>query len=1084
MKKLFISLLAIFAAGYTHAQSASKPLILKGAAGYCIKGISPNGKWAYGTYATNSGAGYGFRWNLPNNKIELVSAGDYTSELTGISNDGSLVGYRKDNTVVPNGAFVKAGEFWKDGKWDRYSNPITGKDVFYNNDLGLNINCISPDGQFLGGTSQYNDVIVWKDNKMDWTAQTGYKCVASCISSDGQMLGGWSYEPIEKDQRIPVLWKKGQAPIWLKHAPISGITVFNTCYQFSTNGKWLLYWGGYNETGPDPNKCTLYALYDLEKGEPLEIPCMTDHVVNMGYYVINANGTCLGKETGGYYTGKVDENGEPEFAVPDSAYLTIYKDGKVQELPKYLEAKGVDFSTVKDLHKFVIDGGMCLSDDERVFGLRYQDSIGYVHSMVIMLDQNMTSRPPVQVETQRIVGVNGVLVTWQEPLANAEGVKSYNVYRGGQLVGNVPAGTLRYVDGTVEVGNQYEYTVKAVYADGESDASDMASIDYSAVQPQAPVNLFSRQVREANGLLQWDAPKSNLTVKNYYDGTDQVTGFGANDLSFEVAINIPSDEMAYYKGQKLTSVNFYPMSQQKKWVLNVYTKDPVTGELTQVYTQPITQELNYGKSNSVKLDTPLSLPEGKNVYVAIAVYPTFNYTGYNVIGEVNGKTTPGYSDLLRSVEFEDPDFFSSYENSKEIVGYSADSWAIDAVFTPEGADPDIDKVVSYNVYVDGSQVGQTSDKQYETALLSEGKHTLGVAAVYSDGRVSPVAESQLDVAANENYYQPTQNVYAEPKGDQGITAHWTMPKDKGTAYVTYAYGEFKQALTGHESLNYNYRGRVEYATEMFRGYDGYKITALRFFPCATSDYTLILHAGDKVVAEIPVDEYSKYEWNDVPLPTPIEVEQGVDYSLEIDCYDTETGGAALAVDNGIQINYVSNLVSTDEGKSYSSLEANNGIYGNWMMGLKLETDEEHPLNIAGFNVVIDNKKVNDELVQGDSYDYVPARTDARSHRLRVDAVYNVKGEVQGSVVIFTFTAGGPEGINDATVAQISVDRNGSQIQVNGADVQSLTLVGMDGKTVATAAGNAIDVTHVQAGSYVLSVKLASGEVKSQKLMVK
>ena len=154
------------------------------------------------------------------------------------------------------------------------------------------------------------------------------------------------------------------------------------------------------------------------------------------------------------------------------------------------------------------------------------------------------------------------------------------------------------------------------------------------------------------------------------------------------------------------------------------------------------------------------------------------------------------------------------------------------------------------------------------------------------------------------------------------------------------------------------------------------------------------------------------------------------------------------------------------------------------MSLKLETDEERPLNIAGFNVVIDNKKVNTELVQGNSYDYTPARTDARSHRLRVDAVYNVKGEVQGSVVIFTFSAGGPEGINDATVAHLSVDRSGSQIQVSGADVKDVTLVGMDGKAVAHAAGNSLDVTHVQAGSYVLSVKLASGEVKSQKLMVK
>ena len=1085
-KKVYIALLSsLLATSGMKAQTSSpKPLVLIGPVEYYIQGISQNGVWAYGTYLTSSNASYAFRWNLKNNKIELLSAGNSTSKPYGISNDGSVPGSRKDNTIVPNGAYVESGEYYKDGQWNRLPNPITGKDDLYESDLGLRLHGISPDGHYLGGTSMFNDVIVWKDGVMDWTSKSGYTCVASCVSPDGQMLGGWSYDPTGLQQRLPMLWKKGQDPIWLKHAPIGGNSVFNTCYQFTSNGKWLLYWGGYSEDADNPYKAKLYALYDLEKGETVEIPCMTDNVTRMNYFSINSNGTCLGKEAGRYFTGKTDADGNPEIAVQDSTYLVIYKDGKVQKLPEYLESKGVDFKAIKDFMTFDTEGGTCISDDERIFSLRYADTLGYVHSMVVMLDQNMTSRPPVQVEVQRITGVNGILVTWEKPLANDEAVKSYNVYRDGQLVGNVQAGTFRYVDGTVQTGHKYEYTVKAVYADTESEASDVAAVDYTAVQPNAPVNLFARQVREANGLFQWDAPKSNLTVKNYYDDADQVVGFGANDLSFEVAINIPADEVAYYKDQKLTSVNFYPMSPQQKWVLNIYTKDPVNGELAQIYTQPITQQLNYGKPNRVELDTPLSLPEGKNVYVAIAVYPTVNNVGYNVIGEVNGKTKPGYSDLLRSIEFEDPDFFSSYDESSAIISYSADSWAIDAVFTPEGADPDIDKVTAYQVYVDGGQAGQTADKSFETSPLPEGKHTLGVAAVYSDGRISPVAETCLNVTENKDYYQPVQDVYAEPNGAQGVTAHWTMPKDNGTTYVSYAYGDFLKALAGHESLNYNYRARAEYATEMFRGYEGYKITALRFYPCASSDFTLIFSAGNKVVAEIPVEEYTKFEWNDIPLPTPIEIQPGVDYALDVDCYDTETGGTPLAVDNGVQINNVSNLVSTDDGDTYSNLDANNGTDGNWMIGLKLEANEERPLNIAGFNVVIDNKKVNDELVQGNSYDYTPARMDARSHRLRVDAVYNVKGEVQGSVVIFTFSAGGPEGINDATVAQISVDRNGSQIQVSGADVKDVTLVGMDGKAVAHAAGNTLDVTHVQAGSYVLSVKLASGEVKSQKLMVK
>lgn len=1086
MKRLFISLLAIFAAGYTHAQSANKPLILRGVAEYYIKGLSPNGEWAYGTYITYDNDGYGFRWNLRNNKIELLSSDKVTSEPTCISNDGTVVASYKANDVAKNGAYVAAGGFWKDGGWHRYANPIAGYDLLnVYSELALKMRGgISPDGQFMAGTNNYTDVVVWKDGTFDWTSKTGFTSAAYCISPNGKMVGGWSYEPIEKDQRVPVLWEKGKDPVWLKHAPINGSSLYNTCHQFSSNGKWLLYWGGYNETFDD-YKMSLYGLYDCEKEETIEIPCMTDYPMNMHYYSVNANGTCVGYENGSYFTGNTDSNGNPEIGA-DSTYITIYKDGKVSDLRKYLENKGVDFSSLADMDHLNADNGLAISDDERVYTLRYTDTLGGVHPIVVMFDQNVTSRPPVQLEAQRLSGVEGVLLTWVKPLVNASAVKSYKVYRNGQLLANIPADAFRYVDGTVQTGNKYEYTVKAVYADVESEASDVASINFSAVSPQAPIHLFARQSREANAKLFWEVPKSNLTVKNYYNSDDEVTGFGANDLSFECAIRIPEDEMTLYKSQKLTSVNFYPMSKQKGWTVNVYSKDPSTGELKMLYTQPISQTLNYGKSNNVQLETPLALPEGKDIYVAIAIYANENNDSYNVIGEVNGKSISGSTDLLRSIEFNDPDFFSTYEEAAKTGGLSLNTWAIDAVFTPDNAQADIDNVTSYTVYVDGNPVGTSTSHSFETSNLSIGKHTLGVDAVYEDGRQSGTAEVILDVTENPEYYKPASAVYAEPKGEQGIIAHWNVPTDRDASIITYAYGDFSRALAGTESMNFDYRARAEYSSDLFKGYDDYKITALRFYPCGKSDFTLILYADDNIIAEMPVDisELSLYEWNDIQMPHPIEIKQGVKYSMEIDCYDTEKNGAPLAVDNGIQIDNVSNLISTDEGKTYSNLYSNNGNKGNWMMGLKLETDEERPLNIAGFNVVIDNKKVNDELVQGDSYDYVPARTDARSHRLRVDAVYNVKGEVQGSVVIFTFAAGGPEGINDATVAQISVDRNGSQIQVNGADVQSLTLVGMDGKTVASAAGNAIDVTHVQAGSYVLSVKLASGEVKSQKLMVK
>ena len=905
--------MALFS-GHAYAQNPANPLLYVGSAEYYIKGISQNGEWAFGTYLAYDNSTYGFRWDLKNNKIELLGTNKLTNDPTGISNDGVLVGYYNDNTIVENGAYVKVGGYWENGQWKRLSNPLTGSDALdEENELTLAINCISPDGHWMGGTDNFKNVIVWKDGVMDWSSKTGFTCSSYCISADGQMAAGWSYMN-DDSSRTPVLWRKGQNPVWLAHST-TGASIYQTGNMFSSNNKWLLYWGGYNEV-ENQAKMTLYAIYDLEKNKSIEIPCATDYPGNIHYYYINSNGTAIGSETGRMITG-TDEEGNPIYG-NDSTYLLMYKDGKVSDLYKHLEARGVDFKSLPAFASLITNDGMSFTDDERTYAFRYADTLGGVHPIVIKFGENMTSRPPVQVAAQRYTGVSAVLITWMEPLANAKGVKAYRLYRNGQMMDEVSSGTLRYIDKAVELGKKYNYMVKAVYDEGESEPSDSATVVLNAPIPQAPISMFARQIREASAIMQWDVPKSNLTVKRYYDDADEVSGFGALDESFECAIKFSSEEMALYKGQKLTAVDFYPMSKQDGWTLNVYTKDTDDGALHLLYTKPITQILQYGKSNKVLLDKSLDIPEGKSLYVAIAVKPHKDNDTYNVLGEVTGKVNQGYSDLLRSIEFDDPDFFSVYEEGLKSGSLSQDTWAIDAIFTPENADPKIDDVASYAVMVDGKEVATTTEKSYETSLLAVGKHTLGVAAVYADGRRSSASEVTLDVTENMDYYQAPQNVYAEPNGGQGITAHWSMPADKGNAYVTYAYGDGIRPLAGHQTLGYNYRTRVDYTSNMFRGYDGYKITALRFCPTAESDYTLLLYKGEDLICEVPVLQYNKGGWNEVPLPTPVEVEQGVTYSFEVDSYDTEEGGSPMAVDNGVEIEGVSNLISTDDGQTFTS----------------------------------------------------------------------------------------------------------------------------------------------------------------------
>ena len=48
-------------------------VILKSPYEYKVLSISPNGKWACGTYTDYNSAQYGFRWNLESGEIDLLN---------------------------------------------------------------------------------------------------------------------------------------------------------------------------------------------------------------------------------------------------------------------------------------------------------------------------------------------------------------------------------------------------------------------------------------------------------------------------------------------------------------------------------------------------------------------------------------------------------------------------------------------------------------------------------------------------------------------------------------------------------------------------------------------------------------------------------------------------------------------------------------------------------------------------------------------------------------------------------------------------------------------------------------------------
>ncbi len=1073
MKRVYASLCAALL-GIGGMQAQRGPLILNSLAEYHVSNLSPNGEWACGWFENYSLQAYAFRWNLKTNNVEILSNDDVESCAFDVSNNGVVCGWFYDANATANGAKAQSAGYW-DGTW--HSLPNVDNEPASTVDGVTRARAISPDGHFVGGLAKdWGAAVVWKDGQIFQSQSVPNSLVGSgndvyAVSSDGTMMAGWA-TPSNSTyvfERVPILWRQGKDPVWLADDSFAG---YSYARAFSSNDRWLLYWGGYVDDASMPYGVGLNAIYDTQTDTKIAVPCMADDGADLELTDINANGTAVGRGT---YTYRFD--GEQTDSVVTT--LIMYKDGKTLDLVAYLKEHGVDVTTLPGYIEATSCAG--ISDDEKTFAIYYTDENYGTRSSIIKLDQQLTQLPPVQLAARTLSGTQSVRLTWEEPLAGAADVKSYEVYRGTEKVGTCQPSDRFFFDGSLPDGT-YDYTVKAVYAEGTSESSEKATAEVAPKALQAPTRLTARQSRLSSARLQWEQPQSNLTVKNFYTADDEITGFGGGANDFECALRFPATEMALYSAQRLTAVSFYPMSEQKAWTINVYTKTSGGNDLTLLASQPVSQTLAYGKKNTVNLVNPLTLPAGKDIYVAVKVNvdATSTSASTNVVGQVYGLCEAGFSDMVRQAS--EADFYSVYESAQQSGSIFPVSWAIDAIFSPEGTADNVDLVDHYTVSVDGAAVGTTSDLSYEVPAMDEGTHALGVAAVYASGETSAATTVNLNVTPNDDFYKAISEVSVKKEGEKSVRADWNVPADADNTLISYAKGNMKQGVTGNADVNYSYMAAADYTPSYLHSYEGYKVTALRYMPLCDAVYTLTLQCDGVDVAVAEPETYTLNSWNSVKLSTPVTIEAGKTYRLVVDCYDVESEKAALPIDDMPEFSGVSNLLSTDSGKNFSSLYDNASLHGNWMIGMDVESPTEMALPVTGYDIYVDRKKVNTETVTANTYVHELDDADAtRSHTLRVDAIYDVKGSVRGTAVFFTLATAG---ISDATVATIAVDRKGSVLSVSGAEVKALTLVSAAGVTAKQAAGSEIDVTSLPAGAYVLSVQLASGKVLTQKLLVK
>ena len=318
------------------------------------------------------------------------------------------------------------------------------------------------------------------------------------------------------------------------------------------------------------------------------------------------------------------------------------------------------------------------------------------------------------------------------------------------------------------------------------------------------------------------------------------------------------------------------------WTINLYTRS-TDGKLQKFYTQPVTQRLNYGERNVVKLDTPQNLPSGE---LLVSVEVKVTEASQRITALDFGRAVKGSSDLLRLTT--EPDFYSMGNLMEESNYLYAASWAIDAIVAPEGADLAKDNVTGYNIYVDGNKVGSSATKNFTIPSLDEGDHALGVRAVYANGSESEPTVAQLAVVPDDSQLQAVKGVAVASVSASAVKADWAAPVDRDVVQVQYCMGSAStQGVTAPADNNYNIMVGALYPSKTFRGRTGYAIKKARFYPLTDATYTVDVYKNDELISETDVDDYTVGKWNEVELTMPIIIENGSTYTHDFGTDDKQ-----------------------------------------------------------------------------------------------------------------------------------------------------------------------------------------------------
>lgn len=950
-----------------------------------LTGMSPNGRFVSG-YTDTNGTPMAFVWDITSGKGEFVST-NYYSRTTGVSNDGTICGWRVDVDPVTGETISTSDEtlfygYYQNGTWTRQPegmkvSGITGDNILY--------------GSSNGKPATYNI------NTKELTLFSKEDGSIDCANADGSTYCGHIYKG---GRQVPSYWHKAGSPITISTERECSVTAV------SANGLWMLLdneeWGsycdiaGYRYSVADSRLEVLTSMGAQYPNRYEWMHSVTDDGTLYGVFdetmMLYESGKALAYTPDGVWHDVADILAERDFA----------PEGLLLQSCKYVSA---------DHNTFVLTA----------FPADVPSEEAYTFALALRFNAQLRYAAPVNVKATQLFGVGTVKVSWDAPVMSEEDVASYKVLRNGVLISTEDANTFECYDSNVERNTEYTYTVVAVYADGvESQPSypSTLTVELKGHSPARELAMRQSGINDIN--LTWQSPVISIPKLQYFNEENEFSAFGTSGYDSEWAIRIPASEISVYNDMDVRTFQFLPTGPQEGYELRLYTglSGSSKYDSTPFYTQSIDPAtLQYGTVNTIQLTTPQPLPEGKDLLVAVYIAQKGNN---NMLGISHEGFRAGYTDLCRVIGIHD-----------QFVSIAQESSVRTEIVVPVGVglgsteNMKASMVSNYEVSDNGVLVGSTENVAYRLEDVAEGEHRFAVRTLYQDGGYSEPVTLTAQIRKNEAAFIPVSDLNVKVGAEGKASFSWKAPLNDDCTNIH--WGDLNP--TG--GLSYEgypvFSVASIYPVTKTNAYAGdYEITHLFFYPTADADFRLYLddNEGAEPFYDDYVWEYELDKLNFVKLPEPITIDQSTNYRLVIDVSGCELGLSPLAFDSSnSSMDGYSNLLNA--GNDWMSLNDVLQIdeHPNWLMGMVIRQKNARPMPLQGYNVIVDGIRQNRQLLTDNAF--TTGTLSNGSHQATVDVVYDAQRTVKSAVVTFQ-TEGDPDAIetvkdNDASSTRYDLE---------------------------------------------------------------